>query len=647
MGISNRERIVVGVAALLFFAAFGALALLDRPHGSQGDAFGENDFTVEIDRNQGHLTIPDLPSDLLIFGPGQEAVLDFTVTNNDEDNDIDTIFITIPGAEMTNATIEWYDTLFDHDWEYTAHATDIAKLTASDDLPGRVFGGSAQYDVAGNIDDALDHNSTIGISEGLTVTLEFTTPSMHGVKVGSDAINLEVGDQQTENDGSTEKFSVDPFPYPYTVVAQGFEFIVYQVEGADMDVEMGGQRIFGSGSRASEFTTSQFGYKYISENGNTVIVLEAPIEGTVVNPIIIAQDDLGGQYTIDMVHYTTGVIDTTQPSSSWVEVETSQTGYTGDLPATAGEMVSLDIDGDGLFTDNDGDIDGDGITNDQDSDPYNGLVVNHIPTIEQPTSSADEIAKNKKLQLSVVAVDDDSDTLSYTWTVAPATGWTGAGAEPEVDLGDFEPGTYTFTVVVEDGNGGSAQETITVEVTKAEEETSTTIFIIIAIVVVLLIIIVIVVLVMRGNSDEEIEAPPMEGPPEISETYEDPIMEESYEAPPTQEEETYPEEYVSEPVSPVEEEYPVYEETVEAPLIEEEEEDEISDLESLIGEMEEIEEEVGDECPECGQILGPTDSQCAACGAQFEVALECPGCGVVVEENVTTCPSCGVSFGTD
>jgi hypothetical protein len=297
MGISVRERIAVGVAALMLFTAFGAIALLDRPHGAQGNDFGQDDFTVVMERNQGHLSIPDIPSDVLIYGPGQEAVLDFTVTNNDEDNDIDTIYITIPGASMNDAASEWYDPIFVHEWEFISPSSGVAKLTAKDDLPGRVFGGSAQYDVAGNIDDALDHNSTMGISEGITITLDFTTPSIHGLKVGNDAIQLEVADESTENEGSTERYSVEPFPYPYLVIAQGFEFIIYEVSGADLDIEMGGQMIFGSDSRASDITTSPFGYKYVSDEGNTVVVLDAPMEGTVVNPVIIAQNDLGGQFT--------------------------------------------------------------------------------------------------------------------------------------------------------------------------------------------------------------------------------------------------------------------------------------------------------------------------------------------------------------
>ncbi|MBN1539095.1 MAG: hypothetical protein JW939_03040, partial [Candidatus Thermoplasmatota archaeon] len=155
----TREKLIVGIAALLFFAAFGAVAYFDRPHGTVGDDFGQDDFTAVIARNEGHLSLPEFPPDLLIFGAGNEASLDFSVTNQDQDNDIDTVYITIPDGEVLNSTTKWFDPLFPHEWDFSKEAVDVAKIYARDDLPGRVFGGSAQYDVAGNIDDALDHNT--------------------------------------------------------------------------------------------------------------------------------------------------------------------------------------------------------------------------------------------------------------------------------------------------------------------------------------------------------------------------------------------------------------------------------------------------------------------------------------------------------
>ncbi|MBN1390616.1 MAG: hypothetical protein JXA22_08245, partial [Candidatus Thermoplasmatota archaeon] len=125
-----REKLIVGIAAILFFAAFGAVAYFDRPHGAAGDDFGQDDFNVVMEKNEGHLSIAEFPPDLYIFGAGNKASLDFTVTNNDEDNDIDTVYITVPDGEVLNATTEWYDSLFTHDWDFSKAGDDVAKLSA-------------------------------------------------------------------------------------------------------------------------------------------------------------------------------------------------------------------------------------------------------------------------------------------------------------------------------------------------------------------------------------------------------------------------------------------------------------------------------------------------------------------------------------
>ena len=76
----------------------------------------------------------------------------------------------------------------------------------------------------------------------------------------------------------------------------------------------------------------------------------------------------------------------------------------------------------------------------------------------------------------------------------------------------------------------------------------------------------------------------------------------------------------------------------------EETSDEVKELEQLIDDLEATEDEIGDICPECGAALGPEDSACPSCGAQFELALECPNCQAVVAENSPKCPNCGVQF---
>ncbi|MBN1389325.1 MAG: hypothetical protein JXA22_01650, partial [Candidatus Thermoplasmatota archaeon] len=519
-----------------------------------------------------------------------------------------------------------------------------------DDLPGRVFGGSVQYDVAGNIDDALDHNALLGISEGITITLEFNAPSTPGIKMGSDAIGLEVSDEQTEGDVSSGRYSVDPFPYPYLVIGTDYEFLLFELTGgnAGLDIEYGGSRLFGSGSRASDLSMSAHGFKYVSTDGSTVAVIEVPSDPSViVNPLIMSISD-GGEYALDMYHYRTLTVDPATPSTSWVSVVSSQEGYTGILPGTAGSLLELDMDGDGLFTDNDDDIDGDGIPNDEDTDPYNSDVRNHHPSVTVEASSL-EIANNKDLVLEATGADVDGDALSYSWSVSPSTGWTAQVASVTVDLDDYVRGSYTFTVAVSDGKGGSDQASVTVDVTEGEDQNGTPIWLVVLIIVVVLVIVgAVVFYVLRGEKGSDEEPLEMEQPREEdgeeqveisaasggyyeqAETIESsaPIKEETMQG---YEESLDPDEpYVSQPVP--------------EPLPVESEMQEVQDLEFLIDEMERTEEEIGDICPECGATLGPTDPNCPNCGAEFDIALECPSCGAVIEDGAEVCPSCGVTF---
>ncbi|MEA3559161.1 MAG: hypothetical protein U9R75_07915, partial [Candidatus Thermoplasmatota archaeon] len=443
MDSKMRERIIVMTAAFLFFAAFGAVAFFDSPHGTVGNDFGEGDFTADIEKNQGHVTVPELPDDLLVLGAGQDASLDFSVMNTDEDNDIDTIYITVPGGNIVGGSTEWFIPTLDHEWNLTIPDDDVAKFYAMQDLPGGVWGGSDQYNVAGNIDDALDYSFAEGVSEGITITLDITAPSSAGTKTGSSAINLEISDEQTEpEDGATpQRFSQEPFPYPYLVIDADYEFYMFTFdsENGNLAIDYGNERLFGSSSRASDFQTSQYGFKYTATDGSDVIVLDAPDGDVSVTPVISSDMDAGGSYTLDMVHYKTVSIDPTSLS-----VVTDQIAYTGDLPATAGEIdPPLDGDGDGLFLDNDDDWDNDGVINSEDTSPFDNTIVNHRPVFDNIAPSATEIPANKELTLTASATDADDDTLTYAWTVDGAT-WQDSGSE--VIVIDFEPGTYTFHV---------------------------------------------------------------------------------------------------------------------------------------------------------------------------------------------------------
>ena len=179
------ERYVVIIATVLFFSIFGALTLLDRSHGDIGEALDRQLVKTNVIMYQGMIEDPSVPEGLLILGAGQTASLKFEVENNDPDNDIDTIEITIPGSEIVNGSYEWYTTT-EHDWTF-AITDDSIKFEAVDDFTGQVSGESSQYDVAGNIDDALDHVD--GTSESITLTVDLNVTDEVGMKMGDGSID--------------------------------------------------------------------------------------------------------------------------------------------------------------------------------------------------------------------------------------------------------------------------------------------------------------------------------------------------------------------------------------------------------------------------------------------------------------------------
>ena len=639
MNDKRSETIAVIVLASLFFAAFGAITYFDRPHGSVGASYGDDQVNTDVKRNLGYLTVDEMPEDLLVFGAGQEASLEFNVENMDPDNDIDTIYITIPDSSMIEGDYQWY-TSQEHEWNATMPADDIMKFVAVDDIEGHEFGGSEQYDVAGNIDDALDSDGE-DINEGIKLHVRFNAPTSSGIKMEEEGINLEVADEKTENANAKETFA--PFPYYYVVAGEGEEYIVMINKNPDMvtlEVRYGNSNLFTS-TRGSDFQATEYGFKYISSSGDEVIVLESPQDDTLVKPLVRAKDTgLTGQFTLSVFNFTL--------EESVLNKDAVVTDYTDDIPADPTIPLDNDIDGDGLYNNdpNELDIDGDGTINENDRDPYDSSIFNHQPT--GLTASVQDKTENKVKEgegfvLEATASDPDGDELTYTWSSSDMPSFSKSG--PTINVDGLDPGDYSFTVTVDDDHGGVTEYTLNVVVEEEEEPANWWIYILIAVIVI--VVIAVILFFLLKNVEEEEEEPTEMEPEEIPgideseyggeelgiesdfgmESMEPPKPETSY-------------------VGDMYEETPEMEES-EPPAEEEESEDteEVEQLEQLIEDLEQTEEEIGDVCPECGASLGPEDSECPNCGAQFELALECPNCGAVVEEDMSECPNCGVQFG--
>ncbi len=642
MKFKINEKMIVAVAAVVFFAAFAAIIYFDQPHGEVGAGYGSNEVVFNIEKGTGHISSTDIPDDLLVLGMGQEASLSFPVMNTDSDNDVDTVVITIPDATVTSSEYEWFEA-GEHTWNLdNSTADDVVKYSAELDYAGSAHGGSEYYDVAD--DDALDaFDDTTG--ESITFTVGFTAPDTSGFMTGTSAIKVEASDMIEEATGDTATVE-----YPYLIVEDNDEFLVFilQTAGFDLTIRYGDQTLFG-GTRAGDYETSPYGMKYTSGD-QQVAVLDKPAEGTVVMPIITPQAGVSGDFNIKWFEFmvtdiTTSAIDTTPIEDGYIETYPDAYGWTGPL--------DLDLDGDTILNANDDDIDGDGYLNNVDPYPYNSDMGNNAPTGLSAFADFAEIKEGDPVTLSALATDVEDD-LTYTWSnnVDDQT-WTGENWT----LTDLEPGTYIFTVSVTDGVNDPVTYDVTVVVEKKDEPAKSNLFVIILIVIVVLVIIgAIVFFVMKSKGEEEEEAP-TEIAPEgegtyVEEQYEEPEMfgappMPSMEGPPTIDEpvpsyeEAYEQEEAAAELPPaVPEEQAAYDESE---AVMDEESQEVQDLEALIDDLE-AEDDGEDVCPECGTPLEPTDSECPGCGAQFEVALECPNCGGAVAETDEACPSCGVAF---
>ena len=456
-GMTMRERkvkeiIAVLAASIMFFGIFGAITYFDQPHGDIGDVIEAENVDASVTRDQGSIGDVELPEGLIVLPAGGDATLKFDVTNNDPDNDIDTIFVTIPGSEMINGTTEWYESGVEHEWDFEDMGNGEARFQAQDDFEGSEAGGSAQYDVAGNVDDALDNTDTV--SEGITLTVEFTVSSVKGLKMGMDSMDLQVADMMTETPG-TERSSVEPFPYPYVAAenTDNYRVIVLETPSCDLEVMYGGEQIFTS-SRGYNATTSDYGFKYMTEEDHTVAILEIPEGDDRIEPIVRPREDgLQGQFTLQMFD-----IEVTDAEAGELEKTPIITDYQEDIPSEISSPLETDIDDDGILNRLDDDMDGDGIPNDQDDYPR---IFNRIPVVVGKKENFG-IKEGSSFELNVTASDPDNEDLTYNWTHDQDSEWFKMGQTITVEE-DLAPGVYTFTVTITDPLGNT--ETAEVEVT--------------------------------------------------------------------------------------------------------------------------------------------------------------------------------------
>lgn len=88
-----------------------------------------------------------------------------------------------------------------------------------------------------------------------------------------------------------------------------------------------------------------------------------------------------------------------------------------------------------------------------------------LPCAEGASSESCQPSVSRTVDLTVEAADGDNDTLRYTWTVTAGKP-LGEGRKIIWDLSGAEPGTYTATVEITDGNKHTASSSTTVIIAK-------------------------------------------------------------------------------------------------------------------------------------------------------------------------------------
>lgn len=323
-------------AVLVLLAIFSYIALEDPAHGEiWGGSYGENEVDITTTTTATLNGKPMTEETGFVMARGTTYTLQIEVSNNDMNDDIDTLEVTFPAAFSVSGGTPDVETESGENTDWNAEIVgSMIRFVAVSDFPGvNQTGGGFYYDISSKFDDALDYTQ----SGQFTVSVAAPDTSTIG------AMTVKVSDSKTERGGAEYTES-----YPVLSVGVGDVFQYITVKGTDISISFRQAHLIGGGARAPGDAFLSYVLLKETPEERTYVVLGEDVE-VVVEPL----GEVAATYDLIIEKY---VVSDITDGSFTAEVETKT--FT-DLNTEEVSSV-VDTDGDGLYDFEDPDDDNDG-----------------------------------------------------------------------------------------------------------------------------------------------------------------------------------------------------------------------------------------------------------------------------------------------
>ncbi len=328
----------VSVAAVLgLLAVFAYIALEDPAHGEMwGGSYGENEVSITTTTSATLNGNPMTEDTGFVMARGSSYTFQVEVSNNDMNDDIDTVVATLPSAFSINGGTPDVETESGENTDWNAEIVgSMIRFVAVSDFPGvNQTGGGFYYDISSKYDDALDYTQSAQFA--ITVTAPETST------IG--AMTVKVSDSKTEKGGAEYTES-----YPVLSIGVGDVFQYITVKGADVSVSFREYTpIGGGGTRAPGDAFLSYVLLKETAEERTYVVLGEDVE--------IVVESLGGVDTVYDLTIVKHSVLSASAEAITTEVDTNR--FTGLHTEEVPTVRDTDMDGKYDFEDSDDDNDG-------------------------------------------------------------------------------------------------------------------------------------------------------------------------------------------------------------------------------------------------------------------------------------------------